>query len=44
MIMAQRKSDNETKPPLRYSNYIYFYDSQTDQFNCTDANCVNDFI
>jgi prepilin-type N-terminal cleavage/methylation domain-containing protein len=45
MVIAQRKSDETTRPPERYApNYIYFYDSTTDQFNCTDANCVKDFI
>ena len=45
IIMAQRKTNNETKPPQRYSpNYIYFYDSATDSFGCTDANCASDFI
>lgn len=45
MVVAQRKSDETTRPPTRYAaNYIYFYDSTTEQFNCTDANCVKDFI
>jgi prepilin-type N-terminal cleavage/methylation domain-containing protein len=43
IIVARRKSD--PKPPSKYSlNYIYFYDSESSSFSCTDANCVRDFI
>ncbi len=45
IVLAQRKTNEQTKPPQRYSeNYIYFYDSKEDKFKCTDENCVKDFI
>lgn len=44
VVYARRKSNEKTRPPVRYSNYIYFYDSKTNSFGCTDANCVRDFI
>lgn len=43
-VFAQRRSD-KTPPPQRYSpNYIYFYNSVTDNFSCNDANCARDFL
>ncbi|MEF3280699.1 MAG: prepilin-type N-terminal cleavage/methylation domain-containing protein [Elusimicrobiota bacterium] len=45
MILAQRKSNDKTRPPQAYSpNYIYFYDSRANNFGCTDANCARDFL
>lgn len=45
IIVAQRKSENTTKPPHIYSpTYTYIYDSNSQKFGCTDVNCVRDFI